>query len=72
MNNDRLTTMNSLGEIVYNTSKDHEGSYPRMGEYVEDLEAKDLEKIIAKLYFFEELYEEMQEQMRIYAESYLD
>lgn len=72
MNNDRLTTMNSLGEIVYNTPKDHEGSYNRRGEYVENLEAKDLEKIITKLYFFEELYEEMQEQMRIYAESYLD
>ena len=71
MNKDRLTIMNSLGEIVYNTPKDHK-FYNRRGEYVENLEAKDLEKIITKLYFFEELYEEMQEQMRIYAESYLD
>lgn len=66
MNNDRLTTMNQFGEILYKTPNN------RMGEYVENLETKDLEKIIAKLYFFEELYEDVQESMRIYAKSYLD
>lgn len=69
MQNNRLTTMNQYGDILYCGQYKY-GDYRGIGDYSVDLQNDAVEEIITKLYYFEEALEDFEERMRfIYGEQ---
>lgn len=62
MLNKRLTNMNQYGDILY-IGPNVKGNYQGYGDYVENLDTPELELIIKKLYFYEEAFEELEENL---------
>ena len=60
--NKRLTTMNQYGEILYCGPRDA-NSYSNMGLYADDMEAEQIELVLTRLYWMEELIEDLQGQL---------
>lgn len=62
MPNNRLTTMNQWGTVLY-IGPNKKGDYKGIGDYVENLGTSELELIINKLYKFEEALEDLEEKL---------
>jgi len=63
MNNNRLTTMNQYGDILYR-GQYKRGDYRGIGDYPIKLKENAVEEIITKLYYFEEALEDFEERMK--------
>ena len=66
MNNNRLIQMNQYGTFLY-IGEGKKGTYKNWGDYAEDLNPQIIEKIMKKLYYFEEHLEDLMENLK-YAE----
>jgi hypothetical protein len=64
MPNDRLTTRNQWGEVLY-CGKFKHGEYKGIGDIPIDLSNEAVEEIITKLYYFEEYFEELTNQLEV-------
>lgn len=60
MQNNRLTTMNQWGDVLY-IGPDKKGVYKGIGDYPENLNDIQIEIILKKLYAFEENLENLME-----------
>lgn len=56
MNNNKLIEMNQYGTFLY-IGEGKKGTYRNWGDYAEDLNPQIIEKIMRKLYYFEEYLE---------------
>ena len=57
MQNKRLTTMNQYGEVLYCGPRDA-NSYRNMGLYASDMESEQIDAVLTRLYWMEELLQE--------------
>ena len=64
----RLTKLNQYGDILYCGPRDS-NSYRNMGLYAEDMEAKQIELVLTRLYWMEELLEDLQERLAMQANT---
>ena len=62
MNNNRLIQMNQYGTFLY-IGEDKKGTYKNWGDYAEDLNPQTIEKIMKRLYYFEEHLEDLMEDL---------
>ena len=58
MKNNRLTTINQYGDILYCGPR-NTNNYRNMGLYAENLDKQQIELILLRLWRFEEIYEDM-------------
>ena len=65
MPNNRLTSMNQYGDILY-CGKYKYGDYRGIGDYPENVTIDGIEEIMKKLYFFEEAFEALLEKMEVF------
>ena len=68
MQNKRLTTMNQYGEVLYCGPRDS-NSYRNMGLYPEDMDKEQIELVLTRLYWMEELLEDLQEKLAAQAKT---
>ena len=64
----RLITMNQYGEVLYCGPRDA-NSYKNMGLYADDMEAEQIELVLTRLYWMEELLEDLQEKLAAQAKT---
>lgn len=65
MKNNRLTTVNQYGEILY-CGKYKVGEYHNMGDYASNLSEEAIEELLYKLYWIEEALEDIEDKMNFY------
>lgn len=66
MQNNRLIEMNQWGSFLY-IGKHKKGIYKNWGDYAEDLDSFAIEEIMKKLYYFEENFEQLKEDLELHA-----
>ena len=62
INMNRLIQMNQYGDFLY-IGENKKGTYRNWGDYAEDLNPQIIEKIMRKLYYFEEYLECLMEDL---------
>ena len=62
INTNRLIQINQYGTFLY-IGKNKKGTYKNWGDYAEDLSPQIIEKIMRKLYYFEEYLEDLMEDL---------
>ena len=60
--------MNQYGEVLYCGPRDA-NSYRNMGLYADDMEAEQIELVLTRLYWMEELLEDLQEKLAAQAKT---
>ena len=58
--NKRLTKINQYGDILYCGPRDS-NSYRNMGLYPEDMDKEQIELVLTRLYWFEDVFEDLQQ-----------
>ena len=58
--NKRLTKTNQYGEVLYCGPRDS-NSYENMGLYPRDMDEEQIELVLTRLYWFEDVFEDLQQ-----------
>lgn len=62
--NKRLTKINQYGEVLYCGPRDS-NSYENMGLYPRDMDEEQIELVLTRLYWFEDVFEDLQQVLHV-------